>query len=165
MDGHGFDHLARRLGQAVGRRGALRLLAGALAAGLAAGDADDAGAACQKPGKPCKRGRQCCSGVCTGKKGKRRCRPAPNQSICAVADNVCRVGAPAKDCGVGVESCFCSVTTRGAAFCRATTANEGEPCSSDDECVARIGAGAACLTGKPDCAFESSCALPCPDPV
>lgn len=64
MAGHGFDSMARDLAGTASRRAALRLVAGAAAAGvlgrLSVRDAA-AGASCRIRGKRCNHNTQCCS--------------------------------------------------------------------------------------------------------
>ncbi len=90
MDAYRFDALARTLAPGASRRRALAgLVSGLLAAaGLGLGGArrPDATAkkrrrkvrrnafGCVSAGEFCKHAGQCCSGVCRGKKGKKRCR-------------------------------------------------------------------------------------------
>jgi hypothetical protein len=177
MDQERFDRLTRRLSRVSSRRVALQSLAGVVLAGglarfgLAEANAQDATAArCLGEGKKCKRGNQCCSGLCQGKKDKKRCRRAPGQSICTVRDDICSkpLDEEGVDCGVGSLSCTCMVTAAGHAFC--SNGNQSTVrCATDVECVAAIGAGAACVhqrtgrcnNGEP----VNVCHFPCPDPV
>ncbi len=61
-----FDELTKTLAQSTSRRQALKVLGGSLAGGLLAAlgvgtaDAEE----CKRDGKACKKGTQCCSGVC-----------------------------------------------------------------------------------------------------
>jgi hypothetical protein len=167
-----FDGLLRRLAAPVGRRQAAGLVAAAL--GVRAADSVDAGAApqaaagCRNAGKPCKRGSQCCSGVCAGKKGQKRCKPAPNQGICTIADDDCAVDT-FTPCGVAGDSvCRCVKTTAGLPFCadpRAFLEPGGDGCASDAECAELIGGGARCIRTEPECFFGlPTCIRPCPQP-
>jgi hypothetical protein len=162
MQATAVDALARRFATFRSRRGLLGALA-ALAAPAAAAPVGKA--ACRNPGRPCNRGGQCCSGLCAGKKGKRRCRTSPGQSICTLADNQCLPGVQPKDCGLGDLSCLCFVTTRGRAVCTQFAGGDATPCSSDGECESRFGRGAVCISGDPVCDVPSECRLPCSDPV
>jgi hypothetical protein len=67
MDGRQIDTLAWVAATSRGRRGMLRLLAGALltgAVGASGGRAAEAGARCFIRGKRCRYDRQCCSRDC-----------------------------------------------------------------------------------------------------
>ena len=75
MDARTFDLLTRCLG----RRGALRAVLGLMGLGGALAVADDAAAGptiefceAKTKGERCRRGRQCCSGRCKRKKGKKK---------------------------------------------------------------------------------------------
>lgn len=102
---------------------------------------------CLNVGKRCTRAGQCCSGVCQGKKGKRRCADH-DASVCTVADDYCAAGQAAR-CGFSNVNCICVVTTGGAPFCGDFTGPPGElhcrSCSHDTECEAEFGPGAACV--------------------
>ncbi len=68
MDHDRFDDLTRALASTTSRRTVLKTLAGSAAGGLLAmlgvGDTAAAPVGCKASGKSCKRGDQCCSGVC-----------------------------------------------------------------------------------------------------
>lgn len=167
MDEQRFDALARHLARGTSRRRALGALAvGAL--GLFGGMLGErAGAkACLREGKDCKRGSQCCSGRCQGKKGRKKCRRVPFQSICTRRTDSC-TGA-VKDCGVGAEFCVCNVTTSGAALCSQGFRCPAQPCRNNPDCVAAFGEGWFCVRSPDGCMCddqETSCVQRCPDPV
>lgn len=124
---------------------------------------------CLRNGRGCNTGSQCCSGLC--KKdgdGETRCRQAPNQSICTVRDNFCQSNADI-DCGVGSANCFCLVTTAGRSVCTVFGFSCNDPCSTDTECVARIGRDAVCVRtdGCGGCGGgeDGVCVRLCPDPI
>src|SRR5262245_47150653 len=85
MDPTCFDRLTRALAAAASRR---RLLCGFAVFGLVAGPASDVATAkkrkkkrvkrnafgCVNVGDFCQNANQCCSGICQGKKGKKRCQ-------------------------------------------------------------------------------------------
>ena len=169
MDPTRFDALARRLAPTTSRRDALRLLTvGAL--GLLAGlpGRGAAAAACLKDGKECKRGGQCCSGRCAGKRGKKTCRRAPGQANCTIDRNVCKVGQSGVGCK-GSGGCACAVTTRGTAFCASLFTDVCARCDSGADCVALgFPQGSACIRvgGQcEDCAAEggTKCVTRCPN--
>jgi hypothetical protein len=70
MDPRRFEAITRRVAEAGSRRGALKALAGALAAPvLVAVRGEDAAAGipivnCKAPGKSCDKNQKCCSGRC-----------------------------------------------------------------------------------------------------
>lgn len=112
MDGHGFDLLTKRLALLITRRQGLRVLfAGAAAAGLLGLDMNEV-AACGGAGKGCKKGKQCCSGICLRgrkKKGKKgRCDCSFPQEACNAAKDCCFPGSDCSDngCDPGNNCCF-----------------------------------------------------------
>ena len=114
---------------------------------------------CVDVGRFCRRGGQCCSGICAGKKGRKRCR-AHNADVCRGGDanGFCKVGAPDVDCTTATgKTGLCQTTTGKAGFCN--WAGECAECTKDEECVAVCGAGAACLVCA-GCPEGTSCASP-----
>jgi hypothetical protein len=135
MDGHGFDLLTKRLALLITRRAGLRaLLAGAGAAGVLGLPAEPASAACGGPGVRCRRGRQCCSGICLrgrkkkGKSGKRKGR--------------CDCSFPLEGCNVDGDCCLET----------STCGDNG--CDPDNRCCE--GEGAECFDPC-DCCFNFTC--------
>ena len=107
MDETRLDWLARRLAAAP-RRSVLRALAGVALASLVGVPGDGLAAkGCLTEGKDCRRDKECCSGLCTGKAGRKACRRAPSQSICTVRNDLCVTGE-AQDCGLGPLQCACT---------------------------------------------------------
>ena len=168
-----FDRLTRRLRHLSSRRGFLR--GGAVAAGLAAMRASDVFAGkrknkkkvklnrnqygCVNVGGKCRgRDKNCCSGVCDGKKpGKGE----KDTSRCKAHDTGVREGGGG-GCRAQDESLLEDVpcmTTAGRedGLCWRTTGNAGHcgfgtacvPCRKDRDCVGACGAGAACIA-KPN---------------
>jgi hypothetical protein len=164
LDDRSFDTLARLIGATTRRAAVTALAAGALGLVLGLRDAEAGAAGCLNPGRSCSRGKQCCSGLCKGPKGRKRCRTAPGQSICTIRDDTCRTDIN-RDCGVGPLACRCWTTTAGRAFCSESGSTGVAGCERDADCVAAVGAGAACVRGGGDCAFETICLRPCQDPV
>jgi len=171
VDERRFDWLTRRLADPSSRRRVLSTLAGGALGLLPVLSWEAAAATCLATGKACKRGSQCCSGLCKGKKGKKKCRPVPFQSLCTTRISVClRDDLTISDCGLGSLVCDCQVTTAGRAFCSDSGIDSSDcDCASDQECQARLGAGAACVRRAGNscdvCRGPTFCALPCPDPV
>jgi hypothetical protein len=111
MDASHFDHLSRRLGARLTRRGAIARAAVALAGAagattFAAGDARAARGTCRNAGGSCTRNAQCCSGAC-----------ATGRDVPRARRNKCQACAP------------------GALTCGATCCPAGSACI-DDACVA-----------------------------
>jgi hypothetical protein len=157
-----LESIQRRLAGTPSRRGVLAALTA-----VAAGAARPAAAACLDNGARCKRGAQCCSGRCAGKKGKKRCKAAPVQGICTIADNAC-FGDQIPDvvCGVGAGQCFCFVTASGQSFCGDPGAGPGpgqdRSCRKDADCGPAFGRGARCIQPLPACGAEPQCMAACP---
>ncbi|MGH2616265.1 MAG: hypothetical protein ACRDJC_13555 [Thermomicrobiales bacterium] len=162
MDAFRFDHLARAFAGARSRR---HILA-ALAVGLVGQIGDDsstlAGPGCKNVGRKCRRSKQCCSGICKGKKGnlQKRCK--------AHDSGGCQGGSHPSGCGGSSVSCTTSAGTPGV--CATTTGNAGyclgsglvcTTCQKDADCRSFCGEAAACVRCPSDCAgFESVCVGP-----
>lgn len=173
MDKNRFDAVTRSLGGVPSRRTLLRALAGA-GFGLGIAHPPYAGAArkkrkpritrnafgCVDVGRFCKRADQCCSGVCAGKPGKKRCR-AHDTGGCrpGAQDGSCTEPATDVPCttSAGNTDGYCNTTTGGAGFC----AYSGGcfACTRDAQCQELYGPRAACIrcdkcadTGGTSCA-------------
>jgi hypothetical protein len=162
MNGRQFDEIVKTARRPRDRRGTLRGLAGAaLGAGLGPLRVQ-AAATCRENGTACRRGDQCCSGVC--RRGK--CRPAPGQGTCTTERNVCAVGKTAAACGGTGTDCSCFRRPNGAAFCANFDSVTCAACATDQDCVDLVGPGRVCLraAGPLCCAAEgtaTACARPC----
>lgn len=153
MENQAFDRMTRAIATRLPRRTLAGLL-GLGAAGLGAsglGDFADAKRKkkkvkrnsfnCVDVGKFCKNNGQCCSGLCQGKKKNKKCK-AHDQSTCQPGQDECL--------GLNVT---CTTTTGRAGKCVTTTGkapycyDNGDcaPCEKDSDCVALVGAGAACI--------------------
>jgi hypothetical protein len=195
MDATGFDALARIFAAPTSRRMAGRVLAGL---GLSGMLAHMAGTAIAKSGKKdkkhkpkkkpkfnafdcvdvggfCTSSRQCCSGICQGKKGKQTCR-AHNAGIgqcaagisdfCAeqdgglIAGTICTTSAD--------EQGLCFTTTGNAPYCAGSEPESScspsiIPCKKDKDCQRFCGPDAACIqcpACKKDFDVETACAGP-----
>lgn len=175
MDGNHFDALIHAFAIAAPRRAAL---SGALGAGLAAlltrSGVEEVTAkkkkrkkkikrnsfGCVNVGMFCKNDDQCCSGICEGKKGKKKCKAHDAEG--------CQAGQKSADCGGIDVSCTssagkegtCNATTGNAGYCL----NDGEcfPCRKDADCQPFCGPAAACIVCA-DCEETSTgCAGPSP---
>jgi hypothetical protein len=168
-----FDYIARVLGRTRPRRRLLLGLAVSPFAGIVApGHPPDAAArkrhkhtnkkrkkdktpkpnafGCLDVGAACKTAEQCCSNICEGKQGKRKCR--------AHDASTCSAGAQSDECGGTDISCttsflepgICGTTTGNAGYCFPGTAgSECFACTTDVECQeangGQWGPYAACL--------------------
>jgi hypothetical protein len=172
IDTH-IDEIARALGRPeLNRRAAIAAgIAGALGAVLGLREVT-AGVGCRNAGKTCRRGDECCSGICKGKRGKRTCR-AHGAGTCRAGANYCREGLTAV-CN-GSAECLCFVTTGAARFCGAKNGTVCAACRKDTDCDAVTGPGSACIeaTERPFCGcdnlgFGTACIAPCevgPQPI
>lgn len=125
---------------------------------------------CLEVGDPCKKSDQCCSGICDGKKGKRKCL-AHGAGTCA-QDGVgyCSAANPTALTCNNDDFCFCLETTAGSIFCADVHIGTGITCTNcqrDADCVALgFPPGSACApfsTGicEGGCFSEMVCVAPC----
>jgi hypothetical protein len=163
MDATRFDLLARTLAMASSRRQALSaLLLGGVALTHGAGESE-AGPGCKNVGKKCKKKKDCCSGICKGKKGKKKCK--------AHDTGGCLAGQQQEECGGDAtiacttsagETGFCETTTGNAAYCAADI--DCFACTKDADCRPFCGPQAACVActdcpGGVGCAATDSCEI------
>lgn len=136
MDDRRFDDLTRALVNPSSRRGALRLLAGALAALPLL--RPDGAAACAPPGGKCNPNRpgKCCSGKCSPK----------GTCLCTKASQCPRPPACKKAVCTGTGKCTTQNKPAGAGC------DDGDPCTVDDTCdgngVCEPGTPMQCNGGK-----------------
>ena len=168
MDRQRFDALLMSLAdESLPRRTVLRLVVAAPLAGLLArvGAGQRATAAsCRQNAKPCDRGNQCCSGVCRGRRDRKKCRPAPGQGTCTILKDTCEIGGQAAACDPELNAtCVCFIRPNGAAFCADPTTFDCLPCAecpTGTTCVrARNGLCVSCPIGTG--ATETICVRPC----
>jgi hypothetical protein len=100
---------------------------------------------CLEVDDPCKTADQCCSGICEGKKDKKRCRAhgtgTCNQELPGLCSNTPTIAA----CN-GSATCFCMSTTANSAFCAQLGVSVCTECQKDADCVAQgLPPGSACL--------------------
>jgi hypothetical protein len=100
---------------------------------------------CLNVGAVCKNASQCCSGICRGPKGKKRCR-THDASTCAPQQFFCTSGAPVA-CNLGNSSAVCMRTTGQGAFCGDLSDDKAlcRDCTRDADCREELGPGAACV--------------------
>ena len=170
MDERSFDGLTRLFGSRGRDRRWVFKAVGTTVAALAAGTIGPASAAdaaaCGSEGDPCRRRGDCCSGLCQGPKGKRRCR-ARGVGTCQQGEDSCRANPDDVPRCNGKDFCGCFVTTGGSSFCG--TGGDRARCRSDADCVARgFPKGSACIEANrgicgENCAELSgtACVLPC----
>jgi hypothetical protein len=162
MDTDRFDSLTRTFATVLSRRA----IAGALGLGALALP-DLAGAkkkrknqskkkvkfndfGCVNVGGFCKKAGQCCSGICKGKKGKKKCK-AHDGSTCVAGQTIVACGGALVVCttsGGGFGSCL--TTTGNAPYC--SVSFDCFPCKKDIDCEPICGQGAACLACGEVCA-------------
>jgi hypothetical protein len=135
MESERFDTLTRNLAATGSRRLALRGLVGGLLGGvtgrLAAKEAAATHQSCtlRHAGTRCRRGNQCCSGICR----KRRCR-CPQGGFCAGP------GGSFAACGPKLrDECFCVISTAGPTRCALFldfVCPASKECDTDRQCDA-----------------------------
>jgi hypothetical protein len=153
VDGVRFDRLVRMVSRVTTRRRSMLAL-------LAGGAIPDLGAAkkhkrrkekikrnsfgCVDVGKFCKNDDQCCSGVCAGKKGKKKCR-AHDTGGCTAEQDACIDPASATcTTSAGYPSGLCTRTTGKASYCTDILFACVE-CTKDADCQQYCGPRAACV--------------------
>jgi hypothetical protein len=177
VDARRFDHMTRSFGATFSRRSLLSSLTVTIAviAGASFGGSHLAAKKQRKrkpkPGKPnafgcinvgdrCRHGEQCCSGICEGKKGKKRCR-SHDTGGCSVPSEF-----PPDSCTV--ETILCTTATGAAGTCGTTTGNapycagDGDcrPCTKDADCQTLCGPRAACIQCPGACNVGTACMGP-----
>ncbi len=154
-----FDRLTRLLASRLARR---TMVAAALGYPLLAANRRGAvaGPGCKNLGKKCLNAVDCCSNLCKGKKGKKRCR-AHDTGGCMEGINVCGLGiaglALATPCTTSSgQTGFCLVTTGNAPYCAALGFG-CDACTRDRDCLATVGPGSACIVCV-GCRGDRTCA-------
>jgi hypothetical protein len=112
---------------------------------------------CLEIGDACSNADQCCSGLCEGKKGKKRCQ-AHNVGGCSLDRSRC-FNPAVSPCSA---TATCLTTTGNAPFCAENTGSSLEAncqiCSKDKDCEALgFGAGSACVIFR----IEGACTFGC----
>jgi hypothetical protein len=113
---------------------------------------------CANVGGFCKNSGQCCSGICSGKKDKKKCQ-AHNVSTCTAGQHTGGCGGTSTLCtsSAGDEG-VCETTTGNAGYC--AVAGQCASCTKDADCIADFGPDAACIV-CPDCLeFDTVCVGP-----
>jgi hypothetical protein len=107
---------------------------------------------CVNVGGFCKNSSQCCSGICLGKKDKKRCQ--------AHDASTCEAGQTDGFCSGVVGEVGCVTSTDGNGVCLTTTGNGPYcaisggcfPCKTDADCVPFCGPAGACIACPANCA-------------
>jgi hypothetical protein len=120
------------------------------------------GFGCVNVGDPCKNSGQCCSGICQGKKRKKKCK-GHDQSTCraGMQHSTCAEDRGAF-CDVDGSTGNCNTTTGNAGFC--TSGGECFECARDADCVAVCGPRAACIRCA-GCANQNGAVTACVAPI
>jgi hypothetical protein len=177
MDGESFDAVVQRVAVVASRRGVLRAGVGALA-GVALGaigtalgfaEAEATHFTCRHDGSGCKRADQCCSSICTGKRGKKKCRPHGTGTCDQQVGGICDVANPAQLLCNNSTTCVCIRTTAGSSYCgeNNTAVSHCAECQSDADCERQgFPAGSACApfangTCAGKCPTGMLCMAPC----
>jgi hypothetical protein len=182
MDAARFDRLSRTFGTPSGRR---TVLAGLIALPLAIGPIALGATAkkrkkrrvrfneygCVSVGGFCKTNGQCCSSVCQGKKGKKRCQAHHTGTCPQGGPGACLAPLPVEAGCNGLSKCDCKRTTAGSDACVTDVPSGLEvfcrECTTDADCEA-IGfpAGSVCVpldkglcAGQ--CESNRTCLPPC----
>jgi hypothetical protein len=149
-----FLVLARWMTAGPSRREVLRGLAGA-GIGLGVARLPDLASAkkktkpnafgCLEVGDPCQSEEQCCSGICDGKKGKRKCRAHGAGTCRQDLTGLCSDPPTLATCNDS-ETCFCLRTTANSNFCAELGQKLCTDCQKDADCEALgLPSGSACL--------------------
>lgn len=113
---------------------------------------------CLEVGDPCKTAEQCCSGVCEGKQGKKRCRSHDTGTCDQDLPGLCSPTPTIAPCN-NSGTCFCMITTANSSFCAQLGQSHCTACRKDADCIAQgLPPGSACL---PTTGFL--CATDCPE--
>jgi len=98
---------------------------------------------CVNVGELCKNGGHCCSGICQGKQGKKRCQ-AHGTGGCQSEQDDCvePSGCPEKPTSLTSR---CYRTTGNTSVCGIGVAGACIACARDADCEAGYGPGAACV--------------------
>ena len=156
MEDSRFDALAKSL-SAVGPR--RRLLAGLVAAALAAPLGRAAARDCKRDGKPCKKNSQCCSGNCVGASGGTAndgtCQPPYFQGTCEVGDDFCVENQIDETCNPDPLGPHCAcVTTAPGGETACVDVNSAMcdvlDCERDTDCTS-LGEGYVCIAARGSC--------------
>jgi hypothetical protein len=155
MDADRFDTLLRSLAQTPSRRGALRVLAGSVLAGLVTVDGDNSDA--HNPLKKCKK---------KSGKAKKKCLTKAKAHNATHATASCTRNCAGKTCGADGCGGGCGVACTGGRTCQNGTCRcPGGTELCNDTCVAPCGPGTQRTSSTCTCCKTqaSPCSAPGPD--
>lgn len=129
---------------------------------------------CLSVNKTCKNAEQCCSGICEGKKSKRRCRAHDTGTCEQDVAAICQSASPITTTCNNRGDCACFRTTAGSSFCAELFCgregcSECAECQRDADCVALgFPPEAACAPVSAGlcagiCESGMACVAPCGD--
>ena len=170
MDAARFDRLTRGEATPSSRR---RALAGLATFGLGVGLVSHVVTAkkkrrkkvtrnqfgCVSVGKFCNSADQCCSGICEGKKGKKKCKPHDTGGCQAGKSGCVAPSLPCTTSSGNAGACF--TTTGNAGYCRANNGGVCAECAKDADCQGFLGSSAACVVCT-SCIDGTMCGSPSP---
>lgn len=91
---------------------------------------------CLSNNAPCRRASQCCSNVCLGQPGRKRCRAHGTGTCNQTAPAFCESPVPPLTACDNSQACVCMRTTSGSSFCGSTVTSNCAACKRDADCVA-----------------------------
>jgi len=144
MDASRFDRLTRTLVGMRSRRHLLAALLAGLTGSISGNSPTRAGSGCKNVGRKCQRAKECCSGICKGKKGKKRCKGHDSQGCQPKQGGGVCVGMPVACNTSGGATGSCVTTTGNAGYCAAAGLSECTACKRDADCRTVCGKRAAC---------------------
>ena len=123
---------------------------------------------CLEVSDPCRNATQCCSGICAGKPGRKRCRGHHTGSCSQQGQGVCTDPNPELQQCI-TTNCFCLRTTAGSNFCGNWFGYKAcSTCKRDTDCQALgFPVGSACVPVSrghctaAECASGMVCIAPC----
>jgi hypothetical protein len=104
---------------------------------------------CVDVGRFCQRNDQCCSGICEGKKDKKKCRAHDTGDCQAGQDNCAGTIVPCITATGDAGSC--ARTTGNAGYCVVVAFDFCAACTRDTDCQAMCGPQAACIVCESEC--------------
>jgi hypothetical protein len=120
---------------------------------------------CIEVGQACESANDSCSGICAGKKGKKRCQGHGTGTCNQEADGYCQAEDPEQTACNDRPNCFCWRTTAGSQFCGDFNGEAGSDCANcrkDADCEALgFPAGSACVPVVGGMCSTSPCVTAC----
>ena len=91
---------------------------------------------CLSNNAPCRRASQCCSSVCSGQPGRKRCRAHGTGTCNQAVPAFCETSVPTLTHCDNSEFCWCLRTTSGSSYCGSAVTSDCAACKRDADCVA-----------------------------